>query len=253
MDETLRQFWAPFVGAVSLTFDDGCDSQLEKAIPWLEERGFRGTFFPSSRVLSAPEKSAPWQRAAAAGHEIGNHTWSHTCSANFTGSGGLEEWTLADIEQDILRQQELLVGLFPDQAAWTFAYPCYQTDVGRGLGRQSYVPVVARHFLAGRGWGQGPFGNHPRAIDLALVWGTPVERMSGMEMIGVVETEAALGKWTVLVFHEIQGHRLSVCGEDFKMLLDHLDRARDRIRTDTFGSVARRIADHQEKGRNRSA
>lgn len=242
MNNPLRQFWAPFAGAVSLTFDDGCASQLAKAVPLLDRHGFRGTFFLDSRALKTPEQGSAWQRVAQAGHEIGNHSWSHRCTSNFAGANGLEEWTLADIEQDVLRQQELLGRLFPDQKAWTYAYPCYLTDVGRGGGRQSYVPVIAKHFLAGRGWGQSAFGNHPVGVDLANVWATPVERMSGMEMIGVVETQAALGKWTVFVFHEIEGHRLSVCGEDFELLLDHLVRVRDRIRVDTFGSVAGGIA-----------
>jgi peptidoglycan/xylan/chitin deacetylase (PgdA/CDA1 family) len=32
-------------GAVSLSYDDGLDSQLDLAVPALERHGFRGTFF----------------------------------------------------------------------------------------------------------------------------------------------------------------------------------------------------------------
>ena len=34
----------------------------------------------------------------------------------------------------------------------TFAYPCGQKFVGRGLDVRSYVPLVADRFLAGRGY-----------------------------------------------------------------------------------------------------
>lgn len=36
----------------------------------------------------------------------------------------------------------------------TDTYPCYCTYVGRGESRKSYVPIVAKHFLAGRSVGE---------------------------------------------------------------------------------------------------
>ena len=52
--------------AISLTFDDGLRSQLAVAIPRLEERGYRGTFYltPRGEDWSAP--LAPWQPVQAA-------------------------------------------------------------------------------------------------------------------------------------------------------------------------------------------
>ena len=248
MSPTTSNVWSPHLGAVSLTFDDGDCTQLTKALPLLERYHLRGTFFVSPKALIAPADIAAWQKAAAEGHEIGNHSWSHTGSANFDGSGGLEDWTLDQIEQDILRAQRMLTTLFPHQRAWTYAYPCYQTDVGRGASRQTYVPLVARHFLAGRALGEGHFGNHPRGVDLAKVWGIPAEHKTGHEMIGIVEEQAAgANKWVVLVFHTIEGYRLSAAGEDLEMLVAHLARRRDCILTEPFGAVAARIADAQAR------
>ena len=45
----LGSFWAPYAGAVSLTFDDGRQSQLQKAIPAMNRRGLRGSFYLSVR------------------------------------------------------------------------------------------------------------------------------------------------------------------------------------------------------------
>jgi hypothetical protein len=150
--------------------------------------------------------------------------------------------SLTDIERDILVAQERLVQLAPHQQHWTFCYPCYCTYVGRGVGRQSYVPVVARHFLAGRVGGEYGFGNHPGRVDLSAAWALPTERMSGFEMIGLVEQLTAQGRWVILVFHEIDGSRLTVGSFDFALLLDYLSRRRKEIWTAPVAQVAGRIA-----------
>jgi peptidoglycan/xylan/chitin deacetylase (PgdA/CDA1 family) len=67
-------------GAISLTFDDGMRSQVEIAVPRLEERGFRGTFYLNPRGDDWQDRLAAWQPVQAAGHEIGNHTIAHPCS-----------------------------------------------------------------------------------------------------------------------------------------------------------------------------
>jgi len=245
-------FWGPYQGGVSLTFDDGMPCHLDVAIPALDERGLKGTFYLMPGGGDWRQRLDPWRRVAAAGHEIGNHTLSHTCSANYSGApSGLEFTTVADLEADILAAQERLRELAPGQETWTFCYPCYCTFVGRGEGRQSYVPVVARHFLAGRAGGEYGFGNQPATVDLACFWAQAAERMSAFEMIGLAEELSHRGQWVVFVFHAIDGHRLSVMGEDFLALLDFLARARDRrgrpIRTDTVAAIATDIASHQQR------
>ena len=61
---------------VALTFDDGpTPAVLDSVLGALERRGVRATFFVTGRELAdAPEAG---RRLVAAGHELGNHTWSH--------------------------------------------------------------------------------------------------------------------------------------------------------------------------------
>jgi len=244
-----KECWGSFQGAVSLTFDDGTQNQLDKAIPPLDERGLKGTFYVPPRGKDWAQRLAPWKEVAGSGHEIGNHTLSHTCSSNYSGQpGGLEDIGLDEVEADILTAQERLVEIAPHQEAWSFAYPCYCTHVGRGQQRQSYVPVVARHFLAGRAGGEYGFANQPATVDLACFWGQPTERMSCFEMIGLVEDLTARGQWVVLVFHEIDGHRLTVASYDYLTLLDFLQRRQEAIWTAPVVEVARRIAAFQKSG-----
>lgn len=239
----LSKFWSPHAGAVSLTFDDGTQNQLERAVPALNEFGLKGTFYLCPRGDDWQERFEPWTEVASSGHEIGNHTLSHICSRNIPLiTGGLEQKTLGEIEDDILAAQERLAQLARQQKQWTFAYPCYCTHVGGGRSRQSYVPIVAKHFLAGRVGGEYGLGNHPATVDLASAWGLAVERMSGFEMIGLAEELAARGQWAILVFHEISGSRLTVGDYDFRMLLNHLRRRSDAIWTAPVASVAQKIA-----------
>jgi len=61
---------------IAMTFDDGPSPTLTPhLLDILKEKGVKATFFViGQNVIQSPEIVA---RAAAEGHEIGNHTWSH--------------------------------------------------------------------------------------------------------------------------------------------------------------------------------
>lgn len=68
--------------AVSLTFDDGLKSQLEVAVPLLNDRGLRATFYLNPRGTTPEsddwrERWAAWKKVAEQGHELGNHSLTH--------------------------------------------------------------------------------------------------------------------------------------------------------------------------------
>jgi len=230
--------------SVSLTFDDGLTSQLKIAVPLLNRYGLRGTFYLSPKGDDWEDRYAPWIEAAHFGHEIGNHSLSHLCSCNFSGNPncrGLENVSLKEMEADILEAQRRLETLIPEQKDWTFAYPCYQDFVGRGETRQSYVPLIARHFIAARGIGELVSANSPLACDLHYLWSWPVERMSGIEMIGLVERVITQGRWGILTFHGINEGHHPVYNFDLNELLSFLYHNRDRIWIAPVVEVAKHI------------
>ena len=225
------------------------DTELvDKVVPALDEFGLKGSFYLNPGGADWRSRLAAWQAVAAGGHEIGNDTLTYPCPNNIQGrQGGFEDLSLAGIEADILEAEARLEQLVPRRARWTFAYPCYGTTVGRGANRQSYTPFVAARFLAGRVWGEYGFGNHPAVVDLACAWSQSVERMSGHEMIGLVEEITAQGRWAILVFHEIDGARLTVGSYDFRMLLNHLRRRAAAIFTAPMAEVRDKIARFQSQ------
>jgi len=229
-------------GAVSLTFDDGMTSQLQVAIPMLNEHGLTATFYVNPRGENWRERLEPWRAAARAGHEIGNHTMGHACTRAFRDTGepaGLEAMTIEELEADVVEAERRLRLALPEQQDRSFSYPCYQDHIGEGEGRQSYVPVIARHFIAARA--KGEVANHPLSCTLHHLSSWPVERCCGATLVGLAERAASQGRWTILTFHGINQGHLTVADVDLRELCAHLRRHRERLWTAPVITVARRI------------
>lgn len=246
-------FWPDeFLGAVSLTFDDGMQSHLHTVIPLLDKAGIRATFYLNPRGAgesaglgdSWMERLAPWQSVQARGHEMGNHSLSHPCSLNvrlpWQEGAHLLDWTLDDIERDVLEAKRRLEVAFPAQAHTSYAYPCYEATVGRGVKRASYTPLIARNFVAGRAKGEvrGELANDPRHCDLHHLSSWPVEFQSAALMIGLVEGAVTLGRWAVFTFHGIDEGHLSVGQGEFAGLIEYLQRRKAEIWSAPVAEIA---------------
>ena len=196
-------FPQPATVAVSLSFDDARSSQLD-AVQILQEHGIRASFYVlPSGVAAAPDR---WRAVALSGHEIGNHTRTHPCSANFefSGANALEDKTMHDIAADIdAASQDLedLLGVQPK----TFAYPCGQSFIGRGGRRQSYVPLVAARFVAGRGYASET-GNLPHRCDLAHLQAYVIDGLDAGALQFLVDAGMARGEWVIMVGHDVGQH-----------------------------------------------
>jgi len=249
MPNTTSSFWPNGIeGAVSLTFDDNAPSQLANALPCLDDNNLKGTFYVNPGRHERWQNQIPaWQVASKNGHEIGNHTTRHPCSCNFNFGDGkycLEKLTLNDIAETIDDANTELDDLFPEQNGdRSFCYPCYLSYVGKGINRQSYVPVVAERFKVGRGGGERP--NHPQKIDLAYIWSFAVEGHSGQDMINYVENAVKDGLWGVICMHGVGGDHIAIETEAFRELCEYLNQNRHRIWTSTVINVANYVLDHR--------
>ncbi len=102
-------------------------------------------------------------------------------------------------------------------------------SVGEGVDRQSYVPVVAKHFIAGRAMGEYGVFNHPLTCSVHHLAAYPAEHTKGTELVGLVERAMRRMEWIVFAFHTIDGGRLGCSPLFFEELLDHLALNRARI------------------------
>jgi len=226
--------------AVSLSFDDARLSQMDAGVPLFDRHGAKVTFFVNPKNMVP--RLALWKAAAAKGYEIANHTQNHPCTGNFVWSRerALEEFTPAMIEKemdDANAEAERLVGRKPV----TFAYPCGQKFIGRGAGTMSYVPLVAKRFLAGRGF-RDEGANDPAFCDLAQLLGMESDGMSFEQMKAVVTKAAGEGGWLVFAGHEIgaPGNQTTLA-DTLEQFLRYAKDPANGVWLDTVENVARYV------------
>ena len=188
--------------ALSITFDDARASQLDLAVPILDRHALRGTFY----VLptNVRDRVDGWREAAAT-HEIGGHSEAHPVPAGRHGPGDttLEMYTTTRMKAELARADdeiEALVGVRPQ----TFAYPAGYTYVGEGARAASYVPVVARRYVAGRAY-RSEFANDPEWCDFAQLQAAHIDGFDSAALLALVDAAIEDGRWLILVAHEVDG------------------------------------------------
>jgi hypothetical protein len=227
--------------AISLSFDDARLSQVDRGLPILDGHGVKATFYVTPRMVR--HRLDGWRRAVANGHEIGNHTLTHPCTGNFRWSrkNALEDYTLARMEEEIVGANEAvrkMLGLTPR----TFAYPCSESFVGRGRTLKSYVPLVARHFVAGRS-AFNETTNDPMFCDLAQVQSIDADRGAFAKLQPFIENAVANGDWVVFFGHEVgEEKHQTVPAETLERLCRYAQDPANGLWIDTVAAVADYIA-----------
>jgi peptidoglycan/xylan/chitin deacetylase (PgdA/CDA1 family) len=188
--------------ALSLSFDDARNSQVEGGTALLDRFGVKATFYITP--AAAERRIDGWKQAVASGHEIASHSVNHACSGNFafSRSKALEDYTIDRMRSELAESKQrinALLGVTPE----SFAYPCGQTFVGRGVNTQSYVPVAASLFVTARGWlDEAP--NDPAYVDFAQLTGIESDGKDFEQILPIIESAKATGMWVVLAGHEMR-------------------------------------------------
>jgi peptidoglycan/xylan/chitin deacetylase (PgdA/CDA1 family) len=179
----------------------------------------------------------------AAGNEIGNHTVSHPCSANFEWSrqNALEDYSLDRIENEMRAANQAIEDLLGVQPR-SFAYPCGQRFIGKGVRTRSYVPVVASHFLAGRGfWDETE--NDPIRCDLAQLAAMNMDGSPPDRLRPLIDQAIEEGRWLILAGHDIgDGTRQAVSVSSLNELCRYARDLETELWTDTVSSIAEFLA-----------
>jgi len=187
--------------ALSLSFDDARQSQVDVGVPLLDRLGVKATFYVVPSRMK--EQLEGWKKAAASGHEIGNHSTNHPCTGNFPWARqrALEDYTLRQMRREMVDANKLIKKMLGVVTS-TFAYPCGQKFVGRGRGVKSYVPLVADLFLAGRGY-MDEGSNDPAFCDMAQVLGVPGDNLNFEQARTIVDQTLERRHWLIMAGHEI--------------------------------------------------
>jgi peptidoglycan-N-acetylglucosamine deacetylase len=233
--------------AVSLSFDDARETQVDNGVPLLNKHGVKATFYVRpDRVKKRLEK---WKQAAVDGHELANHTVNHPCTGNFafTRQKALEDHTLAKMKAEMLACNAAIKEL-TGVTMKSFAYPCGQKFVGRGLDLRSYVPIVAEQFLSGRGW-LDEHPNNPAFCDLAQLMGMKSDQLTFEELKRLVDDTAEEGFWMVFAGHDIGPKRsgLNTTDTELDKLCRYMMDPANGIWVGTVGEISEYVVKQRSK------
>lgn len=211
-------------GAVSLTFDDGYESQLTTCVELLNARNLKGTFFIVTGDWIT-QHGLSWEllrEVAAQGHEIGSHTVTHP---------GLEDLSADELVQsrDTINQN------IPSQSCISFCYPYSDTN-------ERVTALAAQYYVTARKGGGvlntytdfNPVLVNAGGIDnlyprLDCSW----ENASTDQNVNcLISSAEQMNAWFVLFWHDLKSDDI----ESFTKVVDRL--AQSGLWIDTFGTIS---------------
>ncbi len=216
-------------GAYSFAFESGMPGQWQYAVPILNERDIKATFFLNGGSVAAWYCSNQSKHIhvpqmldiAAAGHEIGSHSYDHWALVDLNDT---------DVHAQMSRDREFFnyFGIYPV----SFAYPFSQTD-------ERVRTIVGQYVEFAR-------GGYPMVTNsssweelnpLDLRWSS-----RGENHYECVDLAIATGTWAVGVLHQVgqESHEAEPTVEEFSAFVEYVAGCRDagELWVDTFGHIA---------------
>ncbi len=198
------KLWHGKKAAVVLTYDDALEVQLDNVIPALDSLGFKGSFYLSASFPGSKNRIKDWRKAAANGHELGNHTLFHPCDASKPGrswvspSNDLSKYTTDQIVREIEMTNIFLESL-DGKKERTFAYTCGDTETGEG----SFIDKIKNQFVSMRGV-QSRI-NKLETLDLTNLDCVAVDNSNADQLVAWAEKAKDEHGLMVVLFHGVGG------------------------------------------------
>jgi peptidoglycan/xylan/chitin deacetylase (PgdA/CDA1 family) len=219
-DIRIADYYGDKQAAASFTFDDGIRDQVTMALPAAEKNGFHVTFFVVAGITKDTDEEAAkvpdgdwagvswnqWKQIAARGHEIGNHSWSHS---KLTGLDSTQ------LEHEINESYDTIAaktGIAP----FSFCYP-YNS---RNAAVDAFV--FQRHYASRTS--QTTYGGGQTAQDLNTILNSAISNKEWLVAM-IHGIESGYGKFKSRT--AIEGH------------FDYAKTQEDKVWIAPFGSVAR--------------
>ena len=232
---------------ICLTYDDGLETQLSRAIPQLDSAGFKATFFlnsiqgssQSEVIGQTPEAVLGWSQAARNGHELANHTLFHPCpeKLGWEKSVSIENYTIEKILKEISTQNTLLSLLDPERKIRSFAFPCNNVL----LQGRDYTKMIRDQGLVKFGRTGGDSNSiitNYKQLNLLQVPSWHVWTGTGLkELIAFAEKVKKAGGMGVYQFHGVDGNIFRISGKTHRDFLAYLKEHQDEFWVTTFSEA----------------
>ncbi|MDD2310752.1 MAG: polysaccharide deacetylase family protein, partial [Desulfuromonadaceae bacterium] len=208
--------------ALSLTFDDGYYSQYEKALPALNARGFKGTFFIFTDFADYFNLWDWWVEVATMGHEIASHTKTHPY---------LTAMPLSEAEYEITVSQTLIDAKISGQKCITFAYPYGDLNT-------AVKALVQKSYIGARGVREAL---NDASTDSYNSLAYDVVNYDVLQMETLTEQAVSQRKWLISIFHGFSpGEYGGWTSDQLLAYLDYLE-GRTDLWIVPFGTVIKYI------------
>jgi len=228
--------------AVSLSYDDALDSQLDVAIPALNQYRLKGSFYLTLANPSVSKRMPEWRQAAQQGHELGNHTLFHQCSRSMPDrewvqpKNDLDKTSVEQLKEQILVANTMLQAI-DGKHERTFTVPCGDQKAGG----ENYLGTIKPEFVAikaviGSGVAEDMSTLDPYAVNVV----TP-SNVTGKQLIDIVKAAGEKGTMANFTFHGVGGDYIRVSKEAHDELLKFLAEHRDIYWTDTFINIMKYV------------
>jgi len=199
-------------GLVTITFDDGHESQFKEALPLLKKNNFSATFYISTGLLNTPGYMNDDQikQLVADNHHIGAHTVSHP---------HLPVLSEVDLDRELGESQKYLQNKFGVEAK-DFASP--YGDVNEQVMRKVIEKYRShRNVLAGYNY-QDTFDIYGVKVQNILVTTT------AEEVKAWIKNAQENKSWLVLVYHQIddKGDTYSATPKSFEGQIDAIAKSK---------------------------
>lgn len=221
--------------AVSLTYDDGNENNLDQAIPDLEAHGFRGSFYLSGGSPRVEKRLGCWKAAFERGHEIGNHSVRHPCRTDAYPARPawithpLEDYSPASISAEVSEAADWLDRFIGKDPHRSYAYPCGHTAIGSPPDEEGYLKAVAsRHAFgrvyqeAGAKWSGDVGLIRPGKVSNLKLAGLAAHNHEQDFFAHAFQEALDTAGWLILVFHGVGGPTHEVGRELHRWIIEQL-------------------------------
>jgi len=239
-----KNVWNGKKCAVSLTYDDALNIDLDKVIPALDSVKLKGTFYLIASSKAFTNRLKEWKVVATHGHEIANHSLFHPCASGpgrgfVTADYDLKTYSIRRIN-DEMRMANTVFEALDGKKKRTYAYPCGDTKIKDS----SYIDPSKTEFVAARG--TNPQMETIEKIDIYNVGSYMINGQSGQYLIDLVKKAMETNSFLVFLFHGVGGeHSLNVSVEAHSELLHFLKQHEKEIWNAPFIDIAEHVKAYQ--------
>jgi peptidoglycan/xylan/chitin deacetylase (PgdA/CDA1 family) len=217
--------------AIVLTYDDALLSQLDIALPQLEQADFKATFFLTADInyTTIPR----WRAVAKQGFELGNHTIFHPCLPSDKNPVSSAGYTAYRMISEIDYMNDFLFAV-DGKMRRPFAYPCAESMADG----KDYTDTLRRYELSS----YARMGGDTSAVITDFSRLDPLRVPSygleggetGEQLIGFVKKAMQKGGLGIFMFHGVGGDYIRISAEAHRELLAYLRAHRQEIWVTTF-------------------